>query len=134
MVVGAEWGHGRRRDVLSDVTFAVRADGTDELVTVGKAYSGLSDEEIATMTRMLEESTVEVHGRFHRVTPEIVVEVAFDAVQASGRHRSGYALRFPRIARWRHDKTAADVSLLSDVQRLAAARDTAREQRIDRPA
>jgi DNA ligase-1 len=131
VVVGAEWGHGRRRDVLSDVTFAVRVDGSDQLVTVGKAYSGLSDREILEMTRLLQDSTVEVRGRYHRVAPEIVVEVAFDAVQVSSRHRSGYALRFPRIARWRRDKPVGEISLLSDVARLALAREIGREQRVE---
>ncbi len=131
VVVGAEWGHGRRRDVLSDLTFAVQVDDTGELVTVGKAYSGLSDQEIATMTRMLQDTTVEVRGRYHRVVPEIVVEVAFDAVQASRRHRSGYALRFPRIARWRHDKPVAEISRLSDVARLAQVREVGRGQRVE---
>jgi DNA ligase 1 len=132
VVVGAEWGHGRRRDVLSDLTFAVQVDDTGELVTVGKAYSGLSDREIATMTRMLEETTVEVRGRYHRVVPEIVVEVAFDAVQPSRRHRSGYALRFPRISRWRHDKPVSEISRLSDVARLAQASELGRDQRVER--
>lgn len=124
VVVGAEWGHGRRRDVLSDLTFAVRVDGGDELRPIGRAYSGLSDREIAEMTERLLSITVSVRGRLHRVVPEIVVEVAFDAVQPSGRHGSGYALRFPRIARWRHDKGARDVSLMSDVVRLARVRET----------
>jgi DNA ligase-1 len=132
VVVGAEWGHGRRRDVLSDVTFAVRIEESGDLVPVGKAYSGLSDQEIVTMTEMLRQSTVEVRGRYHRVVPEIVVEVAFDAVQASNRHRGGYALRFPRIARWRHDKSVADISTLSDVARLARAGGEEKGQRVER--
>ena len=118
--------------MLSDLTFAVQVDDTGELVTLGKAYSGLSDQEIATMTRMLEETTVEVRGRYQRVVAEIVVEVAFDAVQPSRRHRSGYALRFPRIARWRYDKPASEISRLSDVARLAQARELGREQRVER--
>src|SRR6202035_6150127 len=103
VVVGAEWGHGKRRGVLSDVTFAVRVDGSDELATVGKAYTGLTDVEIAEMTRLLLDATVTDHGHYRSVRPEIVVEVAFDSVQPSTRHRSGYPLRFPRMARSRHD-------------------------------
>ena len=97
VVVGAEWGHGKRRGVLSDVTFAVRTDD-GELVTVGKAYTGLTDAEIAEMTALLLDITVEDRGHYRTVRPQIVLEVAFDAVHRSSRHRSGYALRFPRIA------------------------------------
>jgi DNA ligase-1 len=132
VVTGAEWGHGKRRGVLSDVTFAVRVDGGDELVPVGKAYTGLSDAEIAEMTQLLLASTLAEHGRFRTVRPEIVLEIAFDAVQESRRHRSGYALRFPRIARWRHDKGVADISTLDAVRALAVARDHGWEQRVDR--
>jgi ATP-dependent DNA ligase I len=132
VVVGAEWGNGRRRAVLSDLTFAVRAgeDG-DGLATVGKAYSGLTDAEIAEMTRLLLDSTVREHGRYRAVRPEIVVEVAFDAVQPSTRHRSGYALRFPRIARWRHDKGVDDIDTLERVRRIATTLAEDREQRVD---
>jgi DNA ligase-1 len=132
VVVGAEWGNGRRRAVLSDLTFAVRAgeDG-DGLATVGKAYSGLTDAEIAEMTRLLLDSTVREHGRYRAVRPEIVVEVAFDAVQPSTRHRSGYALRFPRIARWRHDKGVEDIDTLDQVRQIATALVERREQRVD---
>jgi DNA ligase-1 len=131
VVIGAEWGHGKRRGVLSDVTFAVRVDGTDELVPIGKAYTGLTDVEIAEMTRLLLEITTVDRGHYRSVRPEIVLEVAFDAVQESARHRSGYALRFPRIARWRHDKPVAEIDTLSRVRELAAVRDVEREQRVD---
>ena len=104
VVVGAEWGHGKRRGVLSDVTFAVRVDGTEQLATIGKAYTGLTDAEIAEMTALLLDITVSDHGHYRTVEPRIVLEIAFDAVQFSARHKSGFALRFPRIARWRHDK------------------------------
>jgi DNA ligase-1 len=132
VVVGAEWGHGKRHGVLSDVTFAVRVDGSDELVTIGKAYSGLSDKEIAEMTQMLVDLTVSEHGPFRRVHPEIVLEVAFDAVQESKRHKSGYALRFPRIARWRHDKPVSEIDTLSRVRSLAQPRSGERVQLLDR--
>ena len=131
VVVGAEWGHGKRRGVLSDVTFAVRVDGDDDLATIGKAYSGLTDVEIKEMTQLLLDITVADHGHYRTVRPEIVLEVAFDAVQESTRHRSGYALRFPRIARWRHDKPVAEIDTLSRVRELAATRNVEREQRVD---
>ena len=132
VVVGAEWGHGKRHGVLSDVTFAVRVDGTDELVTIGKAYTGLSDREIAEMTQQLLDTTIAEHGPFRRVRPEIVLEVAFDLVQRSNRHKSGYALRFPRIARWRDDKPVAEIDTLSRVRALAETGTTERVQRVDR--
>ncbi len=128
VVVGAEWGHGKRRGVLSDVTFAVRVDGSDELVNVGKAYTGLTDAEIKEMTALLLGTTVAEHGSYHSVAPQIVLEVAFDAVQESGRHRSGFALRFPRIVHWRHDKPVSEIDTLSRVRELAAAAGRAHEQ------
>ena len=132
VVIGAEWGHGKRKGVLSDVTFAVRVDGSDELVPIGKAYTGLSDAEIAQMTRLLLDSTVSDHGRYRTVRPEIVVEIAFDAVRESTRHRSGYALRFPRIKRWRHDKPVEEINTLADVRALAEALHRGWRQRVDR--
>lgn len=131
VVTGAEWGHGKRRGVLSDVTFSVRVDGSEDLVPIGKAYSGLTDAEIAEMTQLLLDITTADHGHYRSVRPQIVLEVAFDAVQASSRHRSGYALRFPRIARWRHDKSPAEIDTLSRVRALAEVRNVEREQRVD---
>jgi DNA ligase 1 len=130
VVVGAEWGHGKRRGVLSDVTFAVR-DSAGELVTVGKAYTGLTDAEIAEMTSLLLDITVEDRGHYRTVRPQIVLEVAFDAVQRSTRHRSGYALRFPRIARWRLDKPVEEIDTVERVAAIAASQDHDREQLID---
>jgi DNA ligase 1 len=130
VVVGAEWGHGKRRGLLSDVTFAVRADD-GELVTVGKAYTGLRDAEIAEMTALLHEITVQDSGHYRTVRPVIVLEVAFDAVQRSSRHRSGYALRFPRIARWRHDKPVDDIDTLERVASIADSQTHDREQLVD---
>lgn len=132
VVTGAELGHGRRRDVLSDVTFSVRVDDSDELVPIGKAYTGLTDAEIAEMTELLKSITVSEHGRYRVVRPEIVLEVAFDRVQPSARHRSGYALRFPRIARWRHDKPVAEIDTLARVAALAQTREGERVQLVDR--
>jgi DNA ligase-1 len=117
VVTGVEWGHGKRRAVLSDYTFAVR-DG-DRLLDVGKAYSGLTDEEIAEMTRFFLAHTIRDYGRFRSVEPTVVIEVAFDNVQASNRHPSGYALRFPRIVRLRPDKRPAEVDTLDTVRELA---------------
>jgi DNA ligase-1 len=119
VVVGVEVGHGRRHGVLSDYTFAVLDDrpGAPEgrLVTIGKAYSGLTDAEIAEMTRWFEAHTLSVHGRYRVVEPTIVVEIAFDVIHRSERHASGYAMRFPRIVRIRDDKTAAEADRLSTV-------------------
>jgi DNA ligase-1 len=131
VVVGAEWGHGKRRGVLSDVTFAVRVDGTEDLATIGKAYTGLTDVEIAEMTALLLDITIADHGHYRTVSPRIVLEIAFDAVQASARHKSGYALRFPRIAHWRHDKTPGEIDTLSRVRDIATAIERERVQLVD---
>lgn len=118
VVVGVELGHGKRHGVLSDYTFAVRDERTGGLVTIGKAYSGLTDAEIAELSRWFEAHTISRHGRYRVVEPAIVVEVAFDVIMRSTRHRSGFALRFPRIVRLRTDKTAADIDTLATVERL----------------
>jgi DNA ligase-1 len=122
VVVGVEVGHGRRHAVLSDYTFAVLDDrpgaAVGALVTVGKAYSGLTDAEIAEMTRWFEAHTQERFGRYRQVEPSVVVEIAFDVVHASKRHKSGYALRFPRIVRIRDDKPVAEIDRLSTVAAL----------------
>ncbi len=116
--------------MLSDVTFAV-PDGGGELVTIGKAYTGLTDAEIAEMTALLLDITTEDRGHYRSVRPQIVLEVAFDAVQRSTRHRSGYALRFPRIARWRHDKPVEEIDTLERVAAIASSQEHDREQLID---
>jgi ATP-dependent DNA ligase I len=121
VVVGAEWGHGKRRAVLSDLTFAVRDDATGQLATIGKAYNGLTDVQIREMTVRLLALTVEDRGHYRTVRPEIVLEVAFNHLQRSARHSSGYALRFPRIVRVRPDRSPENASTLADVARLAAA-------------
>jgi DNA ligase-1 len=118
VVVGVEVGHGKRHGVLSDYTFAVRDDATGQLVTIGKAYSGLTDAEIAEMTRWFEAHTISVHGRYRVVEPSVVVEIAFDVIMRSTRHRSGFALRFPRIANLRLDKAASEIDTLATVTRL----------------
>jgi DNA ligase 1 len=116
VVVMAEYGHGKRAGVLSDYTFAVR-DG-DKLKTIGKAYSGLTDAEIAEMTAKLRLLAIKDEGYRLVVKPEIVLEVAFDSIQKSDRHDSGYALRFPRIKYVRADKTAQDVDTLDKVEKV----------------
>ncbi|MHB1867931.1 MAG: ATP-dependent DNA ligase [Nitrososphaerales archaeon] len=116
VIVAAEYGHGKRAGVISDYTFAVR-DG-EELKVVGKAYSGLTDSEIADMTTLLKEITVEDHGYRRSVKPQVVLEVAFDAVQKSKRHDSGYALRFPRIKRIRTDKSISQIDTLDKVSKI----------------
>ena len=118
VVVGVEVGHGKRHGVLSDYTFAVRDEASDTLVTIGKAYSGLTDAEILAMTRWFEAHTIRAQGRYRVVEPEVVVEVAFDVIMRSTRHHSGFALRFPRIAHLRPDKPAAEIDTLATVQRL----------------
>jgi DNA ligase-1 len=118
VVTGVEYGHGRRREVLSDYTFAVRNEESGDLVNIGKAYSGLTDAEIAELTEYFKQNTVQSFGRFQQVKPEVVIEVAFEAIQVSPRHKSGFALRFPRILRLRTDKTPADANTLEDVRRL----------------
>ncbi len=120
VVTAAERGHGKRHRVLSDYTFAVRASAHDAtLLTVGKAYNGLTDAEIAALTTRFEALTVERHGGYHLVRPEVVLEVTFDIVQASDRHQAGYALRFPRILRIRDDKPVAEIDTLARVRELA---------------
>jgi DNA ligase-1 len=122
VIVAAERGHGRRRAVLSDYTFAVRASEDDPtLLTVGKAYNGLTDAEIAALTTRLEAITTARLGGWHDVRPEIVLEVTFDIVQPSERHGSGFALRFPRIVRIRDDKPPSEIDTLARVRELAGA-------------
>lgn len=116
VVTYAQYGNGKRRGVLSDLTFAVRRDA--ELVNIGKAYSGLTDAEIARLTKHFQETTIALHGPVHEVVPEIVLEIAFDRIQESKRHKSGYALRFPRIARIRDDKSVDQISTIDEVRRI----------------
>ena len=121
VVTGVELGHGKRRNVLSDYTFAVYNEQTCRVVNIGKAYSGLTDVEIAEMTEYFKSITVRNFGRFRQVHPEIVLEVAFDAIMRSDRHDSGFALRFPRIKAIRRDKTVRDIDTLANVEKLYQA-------------
>src|SRR5438105_3433838 len=117
VVTAVEWGHGKRRGVLSDYTFAIR-DG-ERLLNIGKAYSGLTDKEIAEMTKYFLEHTIQDYGRVRTVVPDTVIEVAFDQIQPSDRHESGYAMRFPRIARLRPDKPVSEIDTLETVRQIA---------------
>src|SRR5437016_2026072 len=121
VVTGVEIGHGKRKNGLSDYTFAVYDEQADRLVNIGKAYSGLTDVEIAQMTDYFKSITLKDYGRFRLVQPEVVLEVAFDAIMESGRHNSGYALRFPRIKHIRRDKTVRDVDTLANVAKMHRA-------------
>ena len=114
VITAAEYGHGKRIHVLSDYTFAVRKG--EELVNIGKAYSGLTDAEIDEMTAWLLAHTTADHGFWREVEPKIVLEVAFNAIMRSDRHDSGYALRFPRIVRIRTDKLPSEINTVEDVE------------------
>ena len=118
VVVGVEVGHGKRHGVLSDYTFAVRDTERERLVTIGKAYSGLTDAEIAEMTKWFEAHTIARYGRYRQVEPQVVVEVAFDVIVRSNRHQSGFSLRFPRIAALRPDKSPDEIDTLESVEAL----------------
>jgi len=120
VVVVAELGHGKRNNVLSDYTFAVRDQATGELLPIGKAYSGLTDVEIAELTEHFKQNTIADHGRYREVKPDIVLEVAFNSIQPSTRHASGLALRFPRIKAIRRDKTVDFIDTLEYARKLAA--------------
>lgn len=120
-VTGVEVGHGKRRHLLSDYTFAVRRSTEDEeLLNIGKAYSGLTDQELMELTEWFKAHTLKefAHGRVRIVEPSIVIEVTFDRIQPSKRHKSGYALRFPRILRLRPDKSVREIDTLETVKRL----------------
>ncbi|HEY2499260.1 MAG TPA: ATP-dependent DNA ligase [Candidatus Angelobacter sp.] len=118
VVTAVEWGHGKRNKVLSDYTFAVR-DG-EQLLNVGKAYSGLTDAEIAEMTEWFKAHTLEDQGFRRTVEPKVVLEVAFNNMMRSSRHESGYALRFPRILRIRTDKSVEEIDTLETVKEIFA--------------
>ena len=117
VVTGAEFGHGKRAGILSDYTFAVRGDN-GELLNVGKAYSGLTDVEIAEMSAWMMEHTLEDQGFFRTVEPLMVLEVAFNNIMRSGRHASGFALRFPRILRIRTDKPVSEIDTVERVEEI----------------
>ncbi len=119
VVVKAEQGHGKRSHVLSDYTFAVREESSGALKVIGKAYSGLTDVEIETLTEHFKEHTLSQRGSVRTVIPNVVLEIAFDSIQPSQRHDSGLALRFPRIKAIRNDKTAEEIDTLAYARKLA---------------
>ena len=116
VMIYAMRGHGRRANVYTDYTFAVW-DG-EQLVPFTKAYSGLTDEEIRAVDRWVKLNTVERFGPVRSVKPELVFEIAFEGINRSARHKSGIALRFPRMARWRKDKRAQEANTLNDLNAL----------------
>ena len=112
VMVYAQKGHGRRSNLYTDYTFAVR-DG-DQLLTFTKAYSGLTDKELAEVDAFVRKNSLEKFGPVRTVRPELVFEIAFEGIAASARHKSGIALRFPRINRWRKDKTVAEIDTIAE--------------------
>ncbi|MEO5980526.1 MAG: ATP-dependent DNA ligase, partial [Chryseolinea sp.] len=109
-------GHGRRANLYTDYTFAVW--NGDQLVPFTKAYSGLTDEEIREVDRWVRQNTIEKFGPVRSVTPQLVFEIAFEGIAKSSRHKSGIALRFPRIARWRKDKPIKEANTLVDLTKM----------------
>jgi DNA ligase-1 len=128
VVTIAEYGHGKRRGLLSDYTFAVRDDS--RLVNIGKAYSGLTDVEIRELTQYFLDHTTDDRGFQRDVEPTIVLEVAFNNVQRSERHDSGFALRFPRIVRLRPDKPVSDIDTLARVREIFDSQHAERNEKL----
>ena len=116
VLVYAQKGHGRRSNLYTDYTFAVR-DG-EKLVTFTKAYSGLTDKEFAQVDAFVKRNSLEKFGPVRTVKPELVFEIAFEGIAASSRHKSGVALRFPRMSRWRTDKKVTDINTLDDLKKM----------------
>lgn len=119
VMIYAQKGSGRRSSKFTDYTFAVKKD--DKLVTVAKAYSGLTDAEITEISRWVNKNAIEKFGPVKTVKPELVFEIAFEGIALSNRHKSGVALRFPRIKRWRKDKTVKDIDTIESVKDLILA-------------
>src|SRR4029079_3358441 len=113
VLIYAQKGSGKRSNLFTDYTFAVWRDG--ELVPFAKAYSGLTDAEIRVVDRFVRDNTIETFGPVRSVKPQLVFEIAFEAIQKSTRHKSGVAVRFPRILRWREDKTIKDADSLETI-------------------
>ena len=118
VMIYAQAGSGRRATLYTDFTFAVR-DGA-ALVPFTKAYSGLTDAEFREITTWVRAHTTDRFGPVRAVRPELVFEIAFEGIQASPRHKSGVALRFPRMLRWRRDKPVAEVASLDDLKAMLA--------------
>ena len=119
VMIYAQRGHGRRANLYTDFTFAVHND--DELVPFTKAYSGLTDKEFREITAWVNRNTIERFGPVRSVRPAHVFEIAFEGIRASSRHKSGVALRFPRISRWRKDKPIREANTLEDLKALLKA-------------
>ncbi len=126
VITGAEYGSGRKSQFLSDYTFAVQ-DEHGQLLNVGKAYSGVTDQEITELTEFLKAHTLEDHGHFRTVEPLVILEVAFNNIMRSDRHASGFALRFPRILRLRTDKPLAEIDTVARVEEVY-------QSQVDKPA
>ena len=109
-------------NVLSDYTFAVRDETNGKLLPIGKAYSGLTDTEIAELTEHFKQNTIADHGRYREVRPDVILEVAFNSIQPSARHASGLALRFPRIKTIRREKNVDSIDTLQYARQLATQR------------
>jgi DNA ligase-1 len=116
VLVYAMKGHGRRAELYTDYTFAVWKG--EELVPFAKAYSGLTDVEIREVDRFIRQNTLEKFGPVRTVTPQLVFEIGFEGINASSRHKSGIAVRFPRILRWRKDKTVAEADTLENLRKI----------------
>src|SRR5213595_2771819 len=112
----AQPGSGRRAGLYTDYTFGVWDNGA--LVPFAKAYSGLTDEEIRHVDAFVRRNTLEKYGPVRTVRPELVFELAFEGIQRSPRHKSGIAVRFPRMAKWRHDKKAEDADTIETIRAL----------------
>lgn len=129
VVTAVEYGHGKRHSLLSDYTFAVRHG--ERLLNIGKAYSGLRDAEIHEYTEFFKKHTIEDHGHRRTVEPTVILEVAFNNIQKSSRHQSGYALRFPRIVRIRTDKKVSEIDTIEAVAKLFARQSAPAESKAE---
>jgi len=116
VLIYAQKGSGRRSGYYTDYTFAVKKEG--KLVTIAKAYSGLTDKEIQEVSKFISKNVLEKFGPVRTVKPELVFELAFEGIGFSSRHKSGVALRFPRILRWRRDKKVEDIDDIEDIKKL----------------
>lgn len=116
VLIYAQKGSGRRSGYYTDYTFAVKRG--EELVPIAKAYSGLTNEEIQEVSRFVNKHATEKFGPVRTVKPELVFEIAFEGIGFSKRHKSGVALRFPRIVRWRRDKTASDIDDIEEIKKM----------------
>jgi DNA ligase 1 len=116
VMIYAQKGHGRRSNLYTDYTFAVKDQ--DKLVSFTKAYSGLTDKEFAQVDAFVKRNSIEKFGPVRTVKPELVFEIAFEGIAASNRHKSGVALRFPRINRWRQDKKPGEINTLDDLKKM----------------